>query len=224
MTRADSQAPNQKISSEEVKAAVIELCDKRGTPVVRPRDIVDLDWVSVGKQTVNNHLQKLQERGEVSSISVGRGAVWWVPDEEQSGGEVDVSVIEWSRVDAEKIPDELVLERPEVEDSSYWEGMISKWNSVIGGAAFIVIVGFVVLLFDQYFSIDIGPDFEFWGLIFLGGGFVVIISSFVPISIAKLGQFLDDKGVIPAIKDKKERAKSEILQWISKKIPSDIKE
>ena len=220
----ETRAPNQKITREEVRQAIIEICDKRGVPVVRSNDIVELEWVSVGRQAVNNHLEALKENGEVASLSIGPGAVWWVPEEGEPAGDVDVSAIHWEGIDPMEIPAEIIKERPEVDDPTYWERMMDNWGTIAGGGIFFIVAGILIAFFDQYISIETHYDFELMGATGLLVGVVVIVVSLIIILGARLGQFFENIGFFPIIRRKLRRYRDTIYQRISEKVESKIED
>lgn len=222
MSTERTRGPNQKISKEEVRQAIIEICEKKGVPVVRSKDIADLDWVEVEPQTINNHLDNLKDEGRVSSLQVGKGYVWWVPDAEEEGGDVDVSAIAWNRINPDEIPDEIVKQRPEIDDPTFWEEMMDSWGTVAGGGTFILIAGIVLLLLDGVQIVDLSYDFEFWGSLAFVGGFVVIIVAIVIFGLARVGQFLEDVGVNERIRNalgrRRDRLYRKISHWVQERL------
>lgn len=224
MSAERAQRPNQKITKEEVRQAIIEICDKKGVPIVRSRDIAELEWVDVERQTINNHLDDLRDEGSVSSLQVGTGYVWWVPADEEIGGDVDVSAIAWDRIEPEEIPDEIVRQRPEVDDPTFWEGMMESWGTVAGGGTFILLAGVVLMLLDGVQILDLGYDFEFWGSLAVLGGFVVLVVAIVIFGFARAGQFFEDIGVNERIRKSFGRRRDQLYRKISHWVQERIEE
>lgn len=224
MSAERTRGPNQKISKAEVRQAIIEICEKKGVPVVRSKDIAELDWVEVEPQTINNHLDELREDGRVSSLKVGKGYVWWVPDDGEEGGAVDVSAIAWDRIDPGEIPDELVAQRPEVDDPTYWEGMMDSWGTVAGGGGFILLAGLLLMILDGVQLVELDYDFEFWGsLAFVGGAVVIVVATGLFI-LARLGQFLEDIGVNERLREAVARRRDRVYRKISRWVQDRLEE
>lgn len=94
-----------------------------------------------------------------------------------------------------EIPDELVAQRPEVDDPTYWEAMMDSWGTVGGGGGFILLAGLFLLILDGVQLVEFRYDFEFCGsLAFVGSTVVVVVATGLFI-LARLGQFLEDVGV-----------------------------
>lgn len=216
------RGPNQKITKEEVREAVIAICEERKAPVVRSEDIAELEWVSVGRQAINNHLNTLEEENEISSLSVGRGAVWWVSESDFEADEVAVTSIDWENMDPAEIPDDLVKQRPEVDDPTYWESMMENWATVAGGVSFIFLFGLIVLVMDEFFNIDPGIELQTLGAVSILGGLLVIFIALGLIGIARGGQFLDDIGVFDSIRGWYGKTRNSLFRRISKWVQSKI--
>lgn len=219
MPQSNPQSPNQKINTAEVKAAIHEICDKRGVPVVRSSDIADLEWVQVKRQAINNHLKDLAEQGEVNVIKAGpSGKVWYIPDDKEPEGHVDVSAIEWESVEPEDIPDELVKARPEVEDLTFWENMRKNWGTAAGVSSFIMILGSGLLVLAEYSPIVLF-DYQLWGLLLIGGSLITAGAALAVVMIAKIGQSLEDVGLFPLLRAKLAAGRTRLLRYLNKRIP-----
>lgn len=72
------------VSDDEITAAI----EDTRTPVATTADIADR--LSIGKRGVLKRLKQLEERGLVTSMSVGaRGRVWWIPGDREEPTRVD---------------------------------------------------------------------------------------------------------------------------------------
>lgn len=224
MDSKQNPAPNQQISKEEVLGAIERICDERGVPVVRSKDIAELDWVDVTNQTINNHLQSLKKDGNVGCLKVGKGYVWWIPSDFTHSGEVDVpSAVKWDSIDPDDIPDEIIQQRPEIQSESYWKEMANSWRKVIWGSLFLVLVGYVVALLDNfpYFS-----EIELFviGSVLAVGSIAVAISSGVIAVIFELLDKLEEKNMLDSIRQRRDKYREKFYKGILKRIPSDIPE
>jgi hypothetical protein len=170
-------SPAQKVSDEELKRAIEQKCQLRGTPVVTTSQITDVDYVNVKDGAAVKRLKKLAKRGEVNRIQSGSGSVWWVDEDEATElrGEVDFSNIAWENIPAEDIPVEKVEQHPEIEIPSEWEARYEKLGTVSRAALFAISVGLITAAIVQNLGIPLlsQADQEFVGRfalwVFLGG-------------------------------------------------------
>jgi len=137
-----NKPPAQAVSDDELIEAVRQVCEKRGLPVAPTRLIEEVDGIDIQQQTIKRRLDKIDHR--VNSLKVGRGKVWWVPDDEEVEGEVDVSAINWAQIEPEEIPPQKIEDHPEFNIPDYWESWTERANTVVTIAFPPTFVGFIV--------------------------------------------------------------------------------
>lgn len=192
----------QKVSDEELIEAVQRECLTRGVPVVPTRQVAKAEGVNIQQQQVSRRLESLADDQRINSISVGRGAVYWVPEDgREAKGQVDFSFVDWDTInpDPEEIPEEILEEHPNFHDPSYWEEVEESANSTIGVAGLAAIAGVILLILvniDLPF-IEFSPELRAAGQVAVGGGFVFIAIGFGLLGLAKLGQRIEVRNVLP---------------------------
>lgn len=157
--------PAQAVSDDELLEAVRQVCEKRGLPVAPTRLVAEVDGIDIQQQTVKRRLDKIDHR--VNSITVGRGKVWWVPDDEEPVGDVNLSAVDWDQIAPEEIPPDKIKNHPEFNIPSYWESWTDRANTVVSTALIPTLAGFVVFaLQDANLPLlDIGRDAATFGAI-----------------------------------------------------------
>jgi len=190
------------VSDEELIEAVRRECLTRGVPVVPTRQVAKAEGVNIQQQQVSRRLESLADDQRINSISVGRGAVYWVPeDEREAKGQVDFSFVDWDTInpDPEEIPEEILEEHPNFHDPSYWEEVEESANSTIGVAGLAAIAGVILLILvniDLPF-IEFSSELQAAGQVAVGGGFVFIAIGFGLLGLAKLGQRIEIQNLLP---------------------------
>lgn len=219
MNESDSGPPAQKVTKDEIMAAINEICEKRGQPVVRSQDIADLDSIPVGKQAINGHLDELKEMGRVNFLEYGPGGVWWVPDNTETDLEIDMGAVDWNNIDATDIPHEVLAELPEFQDQTYWESARDTWGTVAGGATFLLFAALLLGILRQNTPLQLGEDAQAAILLTMAGGFSVAALSIGLVFAAKFGQRLEDEGIAGKIRRHSQDAKHKIVQAIQNRLP-----
>lgn len=211
--------PAQAVSDDELVEAVRQVCKKRGLPVAPTRLIDEVDGIDIQQQTIKRRLDKIDHR--VNSLKVGRGKVWWVPEDEEIEGEVDVSAIDWEEIDPEEIPPQKVEEHPEFNIPDYWELWTERANTVVSIAFLPTFVGFIVFALQDAnlpFIGTIGRDAATMAaLVTLAGLFFIVIGILIGVA-AKIGAFLAARGVDEQIQS----VRSQIVGAIKDRIPLSI--
>lgn len=67
-----------KASNEDILSAVAAVIDETDAPVAKTSDIAN--HVELGEQATRDRLGTLVVRGELRSLAVGSGKVWWLPE------------------------------------------------------------------------------------------------------------------------------------------------
>lgn len=67
-----------KASDEDVLDAVVAVIDENDAPVAKTSDIADR--VELGTQATRDRLSTLVVQGELRSLAVGSGKVWWLAE------------------------------------------------------------------------------------------------------------------------------------------------
>lgn len=202
---SDSQAPPQKsrVSDSELINAVEEQCRLRGTPVVPTKTVAESNHVNVTKQTIKRRLDDIEE---VNSIKVGRGKVWWVP-EENARGDIDLSAVYLEELEPEDVPTELVLEHPRGEHTG-WFAWANRGVETARLSIMVFLAGFLLYLLRNLQAL---PE----GVIFLAqlgiiGGFAMVIISLV----VAIGAIILEKIEAPTTRDIWRRFLKEVDQRI----------
>jgi hypothetical protein len=219
MNDTESTPPAQKVTKDEIIVAINQICEKRGQPVVKAEEIAELDSVPVGKQAVNDHLDELEEMGRVNLFEYASKGVWWVPDDVESSAAIESSVINWDAIEAEDIPHELLAELPEFQDQTYWESMEDNWGTAAGGAVIVVLLSIFISLVNQNTPLEVGSNVSEVLEIVLVGAIGVFVISFGLVQLARLGQWLEDKGVNDQIRSVLKDAKHGVVRWIQRRLP-----
>lgn len=210
--------PAQVVSDDELLEAVRQVCEKRGLPVAPTSLIAEVDGINIKQQTVKRRLDKIDRR--INSISVGRGKVWWVPEDTDPVGDVDISAVDWSVIDPGEIPAEKVQEHPEFNIPDYWESWEERANAVVSTAFLPTIAGFIVFALQDANVpfLEIGQNAAAFGaLVAMAGVVFILVGILIGVS-AKIGGYLASYGV----DDYLEKAKRRTREEVSDRVPLSI--
>lgn len=189
--------PAQGPSDEDLIRAVEQRCIEAGAPAVPTREVVDVNFIDIKQQAVARRLETLLDEGQIGAISVGRGWVWYVPENEEGGGEVDFSQLDWSNIPAYEIPPEKVHEHPEYDDPTYWEQMdddaqvisrVGLWGLILG-------IGMIAIGSLELPYVSLSRAQQDIALLASVVGAVLILIALAISVIASAGSNLSEKGV-----------------------------
>jgi len=202
--------PAQAVSDDELVEALRQVCEKRGLPVAPTRLIAEVDGIDIQQQTIKRRLDKIDHR--VNSMKVGRGKVWWVPDNMDPVGDVDVSAIDWKQIDPEDIPLRKIENHPEFDIPSYWESWGERANTIVSTALIPTLAGFIVFALqdaDPPF-LNIGRDAATFGALVAMAGVVFVMIGICIGFVARIGGTLSAYGVGNHVQTAKERVKERL--------------
>jgi len=218
--------PNRGPSDEDLLRAVKQRCVETGAPVVPSREIERSEYINIQQQSIAGRLQDLAEEGRVGKISVGKGYVWYIPEDEEPRGEIDFSVINWDVIPPEEIPAEKVHKHPEYEDPSYWEkvrddgNVIARagfWGMLLGGGVYILPVSYIPRISLTRVQRELALLAAFFG------GLLILIAGGISI-IATAGENLSEKGVDDWVRDHYSSVKGYLVQRIPVSISIEWKD
>jgi hypothetical protein len=218
MSDTESTPPAQKVTKDEIIAAINQICEKRGQPVVRLGDIADVDSIDVGKQAIKKHLDELQEMGRVHFLEYGQAGVWWTPEGVDTDSEID-GVIDWDAVDADEIPLDILAEFPEFQEQTYWEGARDTWGTVSVGAFFLVFVTALVEIFRQNTPVQLGPSAQDFMSVVAVGGLSVAVLSLGLVFAMRLMQWLEVQGILDVPRQSYRTVKHSAVRAIQDRLP-----
>lgn len=211
--------PAQKVTDDDLIEAIKERCNQSGIPVVPTKEVEKVDYITIKKQAIARRLKTLAEQEQISSLKIGRGWVWWVPEENESGGEVDFSTINWSSIDPAEIPTEKIYKHPELADSTYWDQLYDDAYAISRAGLWSFTPGLVILFVDQNVEIVSLTQFqEEVGAVALLGGILLLSMGIIAISISKIGSGMSEKGIDGWMQAKYRSWKSRILAGVPIKI------
>lgn len=219
MNNSNTAPPAQKVTKDEIVAAIDQICEKRGQPVVRISDIAELESIDAGEQAIGNKLDELHELGRVNLFEYGQKGVWWTPEDIELDSEVEVGVVNWDNIDAAEIPDDLLAELPEFQDQTYWEGAKDTWGTVSVGAFFFVGVGFLILGIRQYLSVQLPQGGQTFFSISVVGALSVGILSLALVFAMEALQILEEWGALDRVRGAIRDAKHRIIREIRDQLP-----
>jgi hypothetical protein len=214
MCASETAPPNQKVTPSEILAAIEQLCNKRGSPVVRSKDIADLDDIPVGTQAVNEHLDTLKEEGKVSSLPVQRSAVYWVSEGHYTGGEVDISAVDWDSIDPEQIPTEKIEQHPDYGEQGHWDDWADDAESALRLGMWGALMGVVALVILQNTPIEATQTRTDFAVIALLGGFLLTFAGLLLLIVRKIAMILNKRGITGASKALITATKSRVVRSI----------
>jgi len=218
MRNTNEDPPAKKVSKDEIIAAINQITEKRGVPVVQTSDISELESINVDNQTINNHLDELKQMGRVNLFEYGQKGVWWTPDKENSG-DVEIGVINWDRIDANEIPHEVLAELPEFQDQTYWQDTKETWGTVSGGAFFLMFATLILEIIRQNTSVQIlSGSREILAVIILGTLSVGILSLAL-VFVMRFMQLLEEKGIFNHIRQRWYNIRNQMIQEIRQRLP-----
>lgn len=221
---ADSP-PAQKVTDKDLIKAIEQRCTQSGIPVVPTKEIERVDYIDIKKQAIARRLKKLSKQGKISSLKIGRGWVWWVPENKEFGGEADFSNIDWSSIDAEEIPLEKIQDHPELSSSAYWDQLKNDAEAMSRAGAWAFLIGLVIILVDEYnILISLTQLQADIGAFSLLGGMLLIFIGIVAISIAKTAISISEKGIDGWVRTKYDSLKSRVLAGVPIRISWEWKD
>lgn len=192
-TRPPAQGPRDK----ELIKAVKQQCEETGAPVIPTKEVEKVEYIDIQQRSIANRLEGLSDEGKIGSIKVGRGWVWWVPNEGDSGGEVDFDRINWNGIDAEKIPPEKIYAHPEYNDPSRWEQLRDESHVIARVGLWTISLGFVVIITGEFnlpFISFTNLQQDLAALAILFGTLLVLLAVVVGVA-SKTGEELSEKGI-----------------------------
>mgnify|MGYP000400847069 CR=1 FL=1 len=219
MNDSESAPPAQKVTKDEIIAVIDQICEKRGQPVVRLDDIVEVESIPVGKQAIKNHLDELEEMGRVNFLPYGQKGVWWIPANSDVQSDTDVGVINWENIDANDIPHTVLAELPEFQDQTYWEQGSDTWGTVGVGAFFLMFVGVIAEILRQNLSLQLGADAAGFFSVVIVGALSVGILSLALVLLMRIMQWLEKQGILDIFRGMYQTAKHQSSRWIRDKLP-----
>ena len=174
MSDTESSPNSSQVTDEDLIIAVKEQCERAGVPVVPTSEVAEADRINVTNQTVKRRLEDIDS---VNSMKVGRGHVWWVPDdEEEVRGEVDMSSVYLDNLEPEDLPTELIEKHPE-GPATEWEKWQAKGASVANISALALITGFATFGLNSLSIVEFEP-LRFIGATLIVAGFVNMFVGF----------------------------------------------
>jgi hypothetical protein len=185
-------AREPKNTDDELLEAVAHQCNTRAPPVVKTEHVAETETVEVTQQTVKRRLDKLRDEGKVGGLQIGRGWVWWIPENEGEL-EFDSSTIYWDGIEPEQIPDELVEQHPEYPNPGRWEKLRNQGETVANTAVYPFFFGLMVMLIAE-FGLDYIPlpgQTQSIGAISFIGGIAFLAFGILLIVVANLGDKLE---------------------------------
>lgn len=207
MTSEQQQSPAaQKHSPEEIVEKVEQTQMEYEIPAVSRREAAKLlnyedDYVTV-------KLNQMVDDGFLRGYKTGAGYIYWVPEEEQSGGEVNVSSVGSDDIDFESIdPEEFSYEKAreiaeanleEFEDDTWWESQYEYWYDTMQLGGIMFGFGFGIVLTDSSLAEFSVPQliFDVGAVLFVIGGSVVTVAA-VLMLLFSLGKRAADQGWVP---------------------------
>lgn len=188
---------NGPVPDEDLIKAVRERCKFEGKPVVKTAEVANAESIHITPQRVHDRLKRLHEENRVGRIKVGRGSVWWVPEEVDV--DVDFSSINWEEIDGSNIPPDTIEEHPEYHANTYWEDKAELARSginIFGTAILFGILAFLTRDWDIPFVGESHEEIiELIGAISLFAGLIFGVLSLLVLAIAFSSQYLIDEGI-----------------------------
>lgn len=187
MSDTQTPPPSNQVTDEDLVMAVRQQCEKAGTPVVPTKQVSEADQIDVTSQTVKRRLEDIDV---VNSIQVGRGHVWWVPEEEASArGEIDMSSVYLEELDPEDLPPELIRQHPEGPPSS-WKRWVQKGQNSFSISLVAMVSGFMLLYIGEIPMVN-RSTVELIGAMFGIGGLAILLVSMGIVILAGVLDFFD---------------------------------
>jgi hypothetical protein len=183
------QHPAETHSDEEVIAAVKLAQEELDAPAVPISEIVrKTDYTSIAG--VRGKLLKIADKGELCAIRTGQESIFWVPEDGESGGEVDTSVLRPDNIDPDSIePEAFSKEKakeiakeklPSFSEPTYWQREYENGVSMMefGGASFGIGLGVALLDSSGNTTIPI-PEWvlPIAAILLIVGAFLVIVGA-----------------------------------------------
>ena len=148
MSNQKSPPNTTEVSNEDLITALQQQCEMADIPVVPTSKVAESEEVTIKSQTVKRRLEEIEE---VNSLQVGRGYVWWVPDEnEKARGEVDMSSVYLDNIDPEDLPKELIEQHPD-GPATEWKRWQRQGIIVVRFSFLAAVVGFVAFELNSTF-------------------------------------------------------------------------
>lgn len=211
---SDTKSPptSTQVTDEDLITAVRQQSKKAGTPVVRTKDVAKAEHIDVTNQTVKRRLEDIDI---VNSIQVGRGHVWWVPEEEaEARGEVDMSSVYLEKIDPAELPRELIEQHPD-GPSSYWERRIEKGSNGVSMSLMAFLAGVLIFIVQELIpNLSTSEINTVGALLIVGGASMFLVSA----GIAIVGSVFHRTGASNPriwIRKKTTGPRDQIADWIS---------
>jgi hypothetical protein len=194
------------VTDEELKEAIGHWCNTHSPPVAKTEHIASLDTIDIKQTTVARRLQKLSEddRDPVRGMDVGTGWVWWLSEEDTVHEYDSINwkqlEVEWSEIDVEEIPEDMIKDHPEYPDYNRWEKLSLDGGAIARYASYVFLVGLAVYLIQQAGVpvVTLGQNVEAVGLLSIISGATFIVVGFALNVIASLGERFEERdGQIP---------------------------
>lgn len=170
----ETTPPNtSQVTDDDLILAVQQQCERVGVPVVPTKQVAKSDLVDVTSQTVKRRLEDIET---VNSIQVGRGHVWWVPeDESEVRGEIDMSSVYLDDLEPEDIPREIIEKHPD-GPATAWEKVTQKGMNGFWISWLSMLAGFFIFGLGGLLPVN-PPTVELISSLLLVGGFAIMIVS-----------------------------------------------
>jgi len=212
---SDTQSPptSSQVTDEDLITAVRQQCEKAGVPVVPTKKVTEAEQIDVTSQTVKRRLEDIDV---VNSMQVGRGHVWWVPeDEEEARGKVDMSSVYLEELDPEDLPRELIEQHPE-GPATDWEKMRQQGGHSMWLSWLAVAAGFLMVAVSGTSIVQGGP-MDVIGPVLVVGGLAIFLVGLIFWSLGLVFDRLDAPQPMTVL-----RKRSEPLRdWIADTIAPD---
>lgn len=205
MTQEEQKTPPaQKHSPAEIIRIVRETQRNLNIPAVSSREIAkQLDY---NDDYTTSKLNELVDDGELKGYRTGTGFIYWVPEEGEEGGEVDVSSMNSSleSLNPNQVPNSLAREiaeanLPDFRQSHFWQRGYDSAHSIlqIGGVGFGIGLGIILTDTVQIESLYV-PEliFKLAAVLFVSGGIAVSIAA-VLILLFQVGRIGTEYGILP---------------------------
>ncbi len=199
-SNTESGRPNaQQVTTAEILATISESVTRTGAPVAATRDIAE--QLPIKQQTVRRRLKRLAEHEEIGTLDTGGGRVWWLPEDDESGGEVDTEFlkadsIDYDQLDPANVPPSIAMEiaaerLPEYQQPTFWDRAKKdgQLGLTVGGGA--VILGLSAVLFG--WEVLASPVLE----IAIALGFLVGAAGVLAMVLGIIGAQLEKLGLAP---------------------------
>lgn len=98
--------PARKVDHDDLKQVLAETMQEVPSPTTR---IIGQKFSNVEPDTVKNNLEELADKKEVCRHSDGHVVLWWVPRDEEEGGDISIEQVlddsvDYDRIDPDEVP------------------------------------------------------------------------------------------------------------------------